>query len=233
MAVEEKQRITCPKCGKEADFLIPKTINTEERPDAKEKILSRDLFRWICPACGHAIMLDFSFLYHQKEDRLMVYYVRTDEEEQSARDAFLGDFKVNGVDPELNPAVTNLYRRRIVRDLNHLCEKIAITDAKLDDRVIELMKVAYGSMMREQRPDEQITEILFFPKKGGEYAFSFLRSGRGVFEAPFTRKLYETIAGEFQDVLTGADSEPVIDFAWAAEQYRKKDQQAQGETSTK
>lgn len=226
MAVEIKEKVICPKCGEETEVAVRKSLNTRQDPDVKQKIMDRSMFRFHCPKCGQQIFLNYSFLYHQVEDRMMIYYAPDSDSYQEAKDAFDGNFKVNGVDPMLNPQVTELFQRRIVRDLNVLCEKIEIRDAGLDDRVIELMKVAYGSMMQTRNPEQKVQEMLFFRKKDGGYAISFLNQGKGFASVDFSRKVYDTMEEEFRDLLPASPDDPQYDigFAWAMELYRRNEE---------
>ena len=40
------EKVTCPGCGKEADFTVWDSVNTTLEPDLKEKVLTGDLFKF-------------------------------------------------------------------------------------------------------------------------------------------------------------------------------------------
>ena len=52
------EKVTCPGCGKEADFTVWDSVNTTLEPDLKEKVLTGDLFKFTCPECGHMTIVN-------------------------------------------------------------------------------------------------------------------------------------------------------------------------------
>ena len=76
MSSQRSEKITCPGCGKEHDFEMWNSLNTMLDPDMKEKLLSKEMFQFICPNCGYTANVDYGFLYHQMEDRIMIYYIQ-------------------------------------------------------------------------------------------------------------------------------------------------------------
>ena len=53
MSSQRSEKITCPGCGKEHDFEMWNSLNTMLDPDMKEKLLSKEMFQFICSAhCG-------------------------------------------------------------------------------------------------------------------------------------------------------------------------------------
>ncbi len=136
--MQHTERITCPKCGEESDFVIWESINTMINPEVKAKVLSGEIFRFKCPKCGEVINMNYECLYHQMEDKLMIQLVDSDKSVENAVKVF--DNFVNNVKiPELQSAMSD-YTFRIVRNNDQLREKIYIFNQGLDDRVIEIIK---------------------------------------------------------------------------------------------
>jgi len=73
--------ITCPKCGKESDFMIWDSINTTIDPEMKDKVRTGEAFIFQCPNCGERTNVNYTTLYHQMEDNIMIYYVVGDPQE--------------------------------------------------------------------------------------------------------------------------------------------------------
>lgn len=73
MSQSAMQEITCPKCGKKTSFLVWDSINTMENPEMKEKVRNDEAFRFHCPECGASALLNYNFLYHQQEDKVLIY----------------------------------------------------------------------------------------------------------------------------------------------------------------
>ena len=54
MAKDKAMSVCCPACLEEGTFRICDFWDTEETPDIKERIFSRDIFRYSCPECGES-----------------------------------------------------------------------------------------------------------------------------------------------------------------------------------
>ena len=129
MSQSAMQEITCPKCGKKTSFLVWDSINTMENPEMKEKVRNDEAFRFHCPECGASALLNYNFIYHQQEDKVLIY-VSADGGDTSDMAQIL-DQRGNAFDG---------YRKRIVRSYNAFKEKLLILDAGFDDRIVEIIK---------------------------------------------------------------------------------------------
>lgn len=134
MSQRREVSLTCPQCGKEHPFIIWNSINTTLDPEMKEAVKDRSAFRFVCPDCGAKTYVDYDLLYHQMEDRIMIHYARLNESAEQIYQMLTKD------DPEdmVQDMLRNHYLIRIARSQNQLREKIAIFDAGLDDRIIEI-----------------------------------------------------------------------------------------------
>ena len=125
------EKVTCPSCHHEGDFELWDSINTALDPEMKEKVLNQSIFLYTCPSCGETFRLNYSTLYHQMEDLVMIYLVPESEVKKTYEIFYeknaLADYR------------TEKYLYRIVTSANQLVEKIQIFDAGKDDRVMFLL----------------------------------------------------------------------------------------------
>lgn len=212
------QVIKCPKCGKDGDFVIWDSINTALNPEMKEKVLSGEAFKFVCPHCNSTAMVDYGYLYHQAEDDMMVYYVQNDERLKSAEEEF---DKIKAESADEDPDYTNMLFR-IVKSANQLKEKIFIFDEGLDDRAVELVKVALYSQWIQSDPDLQVREILLNIDEDKKKSFVVRMGDDKWASAEFPQDLYDNFLKEFcSDADVKNCGEYVIDFNWAADNILK------------
>ena len=161
-----KVTASCSSCRHQQALEAYDAINVAERPSLKEKVKDGSLFVWECPVCGTHNLAVYKTLYHDPEDRLMVWLLPDGE----------------ALDPRTKALEGHLddYTLRIVRDTGSLVEKVNIWDAGLDDAVMEMAKYVtkvelsrkHGAEMldiplrfyRIEGPDHEI--VLSFPLDG-------------------------------------------------------------------
>ena len=148
MSQSAMQEITCPKCGKKHSFQVWDSINTLEFPEMKEKVRNDEAFRYRCPDCGATALLNYNFLYHQQEDKILIF-VDADGSSYGDMEKILKK-RGNAFDG---------YRKRIVLSYNDFKEKLLIFDAGLDDRIVEIIKSSIWDNVEERYKDKHIDEI--------------------------------------------------------------------------
>ena len=197
--------ITCPACGSKHEFKVWDSINTKQDPELKEAVRTGDAFRYTCPDCGATALLNYNFLYHQMEDKYMVFVsVEGDAWNQmmsilSARQKDLPD-----------------YTMRIVRSYNDFREKLMILDAGLDDRVVEIIKSSVWHNVEETYADKGIDEILFAMNDDGEHGFFFRSKDKMIASMEFDMDLYKVVKNAAESRLDFYSRGIfVIDRAWA------------------
>ena len=137
MSMHHEVGITCPKCQKAGIFTVWDSINTKLDPDMKDRVKSQEAFCYHCPHCGTDVHVDYGFLYHDMDHHFMVFYAPTDKDQENAdRDMADGQVQFKAM------VDTAGYVMRLVRTKADLLEKIAIFEAGLDDRLMELTKAA-------------------------------------------------------------------------------------------
>ncbi len=213
MSLEHSERITCPNCGEEGDFVIWKSINTAIDPETKEKVLSGKLFRFKCPKCGVETNIMYNCLYHQMEDHIMIYTVYTDEDIDEAVKAF-DSYANNDLLKEFKPVMSN-YTFRIVRDQLKLREKIYIFNQGLDDRVIELMKIILRFHLMEEEPELNVIDLLLIFKDNVPEEFAVRSEGDKWGSFPFIQEMYDNIKAAYIDPNDDGKRLYFVDPEWA------------------
>ena len=124
---------------------------------------------YTCPSCGKTFRLDYSTLYHQMEDLIMIYLVSESEVEKTY-EMFYGE-------NALFDFRTKKYLARIVTSPNQLVEKIQIFDAGKDDRIMELVKLLVTDSLHENNPDKEFDELRFAVDNDGTNILVIINRG--------------------------------------------------------
>ncbi|MCR5807900.1 MAG: CpXC domain-containing protein [Oscillospiraceae bacterium] len=225
MSRSKKMPITCPKCGKTNDFRIWDSINTMLDPEMKGKVKDRSAFLFTCPDCGAKNYIDYGFLYHQMEDRLMIAYANSDANEEEMYKIFT---EKHDEIPEMYEVFRESgYIMRIARSLDALREKIYIFDDHLDDRIIEIYKLFIYVRVHDDNPDKDDINIFYM---GGEKPhFEVITSTESLGFTDFNKGLYESIVKEYSGLMPDIrQDDPVIDRYHAMELLERKRDKEQG-----
>lgn len=206
------KRVICSHCGKESEFTVWSTINTEDNPHMKQAVRDRSAFFFTCPDCGEVMDVDYGCLYHEVESKLMIYYVQDAQAFTMAEKLFRGQ-KVPG-QPALPDETDYLYR--IVVSQNQLVEKLAIFDAGCDDRIIECLKIIYASRIQSQKPELKADDVFFFTDNEGINRLMFTSGSKCVATVALNGIVYQTACEQFGTGLPDIRQDDiVIDSAWA------------------
>jgi len=213
MSGKREIQVTCPKCGKNSPFTIWSSINTMVDPGMKQAVRDRSAFQFICPDCGLKTYFDYGFQYHQMEDKIMIYFVDSAEDEKAVEQILAGD------DPMgmMKDIKEDEYIIRIVHTRNELLEKIEIFETGLDDRIVELCKVHALAVYQSEHPDEKSIETLYYRDQAGSRNCVLVISGgqkKGMTEIP--QELYDDLKEKYSWKLPELRKDgPKIDRGWA------------------
>jgi hypothetical protein len=105
------------------------SVNVREEPSLKAQVLDGSAFVWECPHCGAKNLVRSQTLYHDPDEKLMVWLTYGSEELEARVGAAYAGL------PEMKD-----YTLRFVDDAGSLIEKVKIFDAGLDDVVMEMTK---------------------------------------------------------------------------------------------
>ena len=163
MSNTEMKKISCPKCNHDNEVKIFKTVNATTDPQFREQLLAGKLFGFRCENCGHIATLRYPVLYNDMKNRFMVYYIPEIEREKITDESLEAEYSDLG-------DVT----RRIVGSFNELKEKIHIFESGLDDRAIEIAKIALNDVV-SKRTGETVTGGYFskYSVEEGSIGFTF------------------------------------------------------------
>ena len=218
MSSKSEEMITCPDCGKDGEFTIWHSINSQLDPEAKVDMMSGKIFEFVCPHCKSVHNVDYGFLYHQMEDQIMIQYSTTDEDATKGIEIFeemTNDDMIGGLTIDVD------YTYRIVRSQNQLREKVYIFDQGLDDRVIELMKVFMISQLSQSNPELEIEEMFLEMTEAGPESFAIrLRDGHWG-STEFAQDLYDAIQDKFIKDSDDGKKEYMVNIRWAFEKLKE------------
>lgn len=179
---------TCSGCGARLTTSFHSGINVRTEPQLKESVRDGSLFVAECPYCGRRNLLRGQLLYHDPDERLMIWLLP---------DGDPAEERLESIEQQLNGLEGYTLRR--VPDAGTLIEKVNLHDAGLDDRVMEMCKYVTMMELAESRkdpsmadlplkffrmdgPDNQIT--LTYPKDGKmeglEIGFNVYEDCRGI-----------------------------------------------------
>lgn len=198
--------VKCPKCGKESEFTVWDSVNTQLDPSFKEKARTGELFRFTCPDCGSVTSVMFQCLYHQMEDQVMIYFIPNGPVDEAV-EVFT---KKEGMLPMLDVG----YTKRIVTSYNDFLEKLKILDENLDDKALEIMKVIMLGAIGQNEPGLAIKAMYLDKDKDGRLFFAILKEDGGWVTTTFSKNLYDSVTATFKDIIS-EDKEVIIDHDWA------------------
>ena len=212
---------TCSLCGGQEKVLAYGSINTAEDPDLKAKVKDGSLFVWECPHCGGYNLARYQTLYHDPDQKLMVWLMPEGSmppEQLAAVQQHMEIIAEQAFDGEEG------YTLRRVGDIGSLMEKVNIFDANLDDRVIELYKFLIWDQIKEAWPDLQEGDLLFMYDEDDAYLVVW-PSDNGSDEkltTPIEPQFYQELVdscGAALEIPAGQYAE--IDQKWIAQRFER------------
>ena len=193
------QTAPCPGCGKEMEFKLWQTINTDME-NAREDIISGALFDFTCPECGHKARIQYPILFNDLENNVWIWCYPEDAVEETM--------------PIIEKAKAQGVTCRLVHYQEALSEKAAMFKLGLDDRVVEIMKLAAAVQVTEALPGCEIGPIIFALNKEQQPCFLFKVDGQTNFMDMYMDE-YNEFKTIFSALLDADDSSLVIDSRWA------------------
>lgn len=208
--IEEK--VICPKCGKEQIVKRYESVNVTLEPELKEVIKSGYFFAFTCEECGVKIPMLYSCLYHDMENKKMVWLVPNCSDEQ------VEEINQINSNQDMVEDLSYGYDNRIVKNADSFREKIVIWDEDLDDRIIEILKVIYISKMEEELKTRKLVNVLFeVMKESYVLLFIFEEGDPGMI--PLDMDMYRNIVDSY--MIRVRDNTPkdfsIINGKWARE----------------
>lgn len=210
----EKGIYICDSCHVTNQFDVIEYINAEKDGNLKEQLIQGKLFLKTCPKCGNENIVVNSMLYEDPERNFLVEMVPAGNQKEGNRleNTYLNDSVKENI---------GAYKKRVVHEPNDLLEKIAIFDAGLDDRVIEIMKLSAAVSILD---NQKITvSNMYFSPSEKDWEFDVLVKNDFYGTVPFRQKLYDSIRDSYLPLLNRHEaSASLIDMDWAMEVIRSK-----------
>ena len=206
MSLPEKKKVNCPKCGKEIEFTMWNSINTQMDFAVKD-IISGDLFRIECPECGFEVLVKYPILFNDMNHGVMIQYLPPEAGEPDERAREL--IQKGGID------------YRLVKTQEALREKTMIFNEGLDDRIIELEKILLIKQIEDQIGDRKLQEMYFNVADSG-YRMELVLDGEQAF-INVNGEAYDALA-EDEDIkayLEAHRKDIVIDVDWALDALKE------------
>ncbi len=175
----------CPVCFNEETLTIWDMIDASTDPDLREKLLRKTLQSLDCRNCGHATLIASPLTYLDPDHGLIIE-CRPDlspAELKSRLDQLRQE-------PELVEGLAGDSCLRLVASMNDLIEKIHAREQKLDDRVLEIVKLA---VLRHGTAETAIEELRFVRAIADELHF-VLRNNDGWFQYALPGQAYDNAA---------------------------------------
>lgn len=189
----------CPGCGKEMEFKLWQSINTEVE-NAREDIISGKLFDFCCPECGYSARVQYPMLFSDLENNAWIWFCPEDGTDE--------------VMPIIEAAKAKGVLCRLVHSQESLSEKAAMFKLGLDDRIVELMKLAAHAQVTEIMSGCEIGPTVFALNKEQQPCFLFRVDGKTNF-MDMSLEEYEEFKRIFGGLLE-ADDSLVVDGRWVS-----------------
>lgn len=189
----------CPQCGRELELKLWQSINTEVE-NAREDIISGELFDICCPDCGYKARLQYPMLFSDLENNAWIWLCP--EESMDEIMNVIEAAKAKGV------------LCRVVHTQEDLSEKAAIFKAGMDDRIVALMKLAATAQVQEIMSGCELGPVVFALNKEQQPCFLFRVDGKTNF-MDMSVEEYEEFKRIFGVMLENDDS-LVVDSRWVA-----------------
>ncbi|QIB68981.1 hypothetical protein Ami103574_06435 [Aminipila butyrica] len=161
--------IECPECGHKQDFVRWQSILADIDPQLKEQVLNGELFVFHCNSCGKKFPITYPCLYHDMGKHLMVYLAPGPEAVEEMNSLLFQSSEA------FEHQAQQGYIYRAVSTVNEMAEKIMVRDMKLDDRVVEIIKMLVLFKSGNEGMDvDSIGGMFYYPAKDGKHQIAIL-----------------------------------------------------------
>lgn len=204
MPSPEKIHLLCPQCVEAIDVTVYRSIDNE-LPNAVEKVISGELFKYRCPHCGRKDRLEYDLSFHDAEHNAWIQVVHDPDQIPDYVTALNLSSRHQGL------------RVRIVHNIHELREKMMAFVMGRDDRILEIYKFVAKSQLLLQSPDFVLSRDPVYAgsvETGDEAITFFGRGGRNEI-APLDESYYQFLQTEFSGRIQKEPRRYVYDSAWA------------------
>ena len=216
LSMRDKVTVQCPKCTRSIEVQQWSAVNGDKNPEKKKKLLDGTLFTAKCKNCGNTVQVGYPLLYNDPEQNIMIWLVYDDSEVKHVTDYFKSSKSATGDNK------ADMYcRQRIVRDSFRLREKLMIFDSGLDDKIVEIAKLAFSQSVQKQNPKEKIAAA-FFSNEGGQNHVEIYSASGNAFTVALTDDIYKNLEDTYSGKASYAEDRVyIIDDVWALQLLRE------------
>ena len=181
MSIFRNLMVQCPVCSTPIDFELVISVAADRRPDLREQILDGSFQRQPCPACltPFRVEPEFAYIDFARRQYLGVWPKQKRAEWQSCAQKTREVF-----DDALGERATPEARRlgggldvRVVFGWPALAEKLIARDAGVDDRTLEVAKLAAMRSADDCAVPGGGTELRLVGREGDDLVLAWIGSG--------------------------------------------------------
>ncbi len=211
-----KDYVLCPHCANEESVVIWERVLVQEDPDLKERILKKDLQAFECSNCGETVIMAEPFLYIDNAAKQVFYYCPEYKDLLDDNRALVQTIPLPKASELLGlpEAEASDYRLRLLTTYNDLIEKIHLQDAGLDDRLMELVKLAMRTRLLEAE-GKKLSDIYFLLAENEGMLFQVLEEESGWNSFETSREAYDNALKMVARDLPPDTGWLLVDLQWA------------------
>lgn len=205
MPSPEKIHFLCPQCVEAIDVTVYRSID-DQLPDAVDRVISGELFKYRCPHCGRKDRLEYDLSFYDPDHNAWIQVVHDSDQIPDYVRALNMSSKHMGL------------RVRIVHDVHELREKVMAFVMGRDDRVLEIYKFIAKTQFLLQYPDFVLAREPFYAgsTETGDEVITFYGAGGKHQLIPLDENYYQLLRHEFSGRISMEPKRYVYDSDWAA-----------------
>lgn len=201
----------CPGCGETIHHDAWTLVNARRTPALSKRLQEGTLFEFTCPTCGYSASLASPCLYLDPAHHACAYLVADDRMASGVEDMF------DNLAASEGPTGGSDVIRRIVRDRHDLRGRAICFENGLDDRVVEILKMALVGMAKQQGAvpmGDDTSVVNLVGMQGADLVFE-LEHGDDVMSAAMPRGGYELYADAIAHSSIAGEQPYIVDRSWA------------------
>lgn len=200
--------VPCPSCGKTFSYDVHTLVNARNNPELRDLLIAGRLSEFTCPECSYTASLAAPCLYLDPTHCCSIYLV-VDEAMAAGVAGMFDDLAADDT-----PAGRSV--KRIVFDRHELQGKVVALEAGLDDRVVEILKMAItGSAKMQGNVDEDAECSVRLTGLDSEGLAFSVDDGKTSFTAIMPRGGYDLYRDAIENTSLSAEQPYFVDRGWA------------------
>jgi hypothetical protein len=158
MSEKKPYQIKCPKCGHQQQVDLYESLNVHKDPELRDLLMANKINEVACGSCRFSFRVDKPLIYIDQDHALMIFLIPANEQLYDTGEDQFNEFIRNML--ALLPADFRAPEVQLVFNRTELVERIFLTEASLNARIIEYIKhKIYAQNGRKIPPESKV--ILF------------------------------------------------------------------------